>query len=56
MRAKSLERRLVEFFLIFRMSHGDDEPCAFLERTAVEVHRAVFRDKPMDVVARGDSS
>ena len=54
--AESLECCLVELFLVFRMSDGDDEASAFLQRATVEVHRTVFRDKPMDMVTRGDST
>ena len=56
MRAEALERRLVELFLIFRMSDGDDEACALLQRATVEIHCAVFCDEPMDVVTCGDSA
>ena len=56
MRPEALERRLVELLLIFRMSHRDDKLGALLQRTSVEVHRTIFRDKPMDMVTRGDST
>ena len=55
-RAEALERCLVELFLIFRMSDGDDEACAFLQRATVKVHRTVFGDEPVDMVAGGDST
>ena len=55
-RPEALEGGFVQLFLELRMGNGDDEFGAFLQRTSVEVHGAIFRDEPVDVVARGDST
>ena len=54
MRPKSFEGGFVEHLLELGMRHRDDEFGPFLQRASVEIHRTIFRDEPVDVVARGD--
>ena len=56
MRSKAFEGGFVEHLLELRMGYRDDELCPFLQRTSVEVDRTIFRDEPVDVVARGDGA
>lgn len=56
MRPETLEGGFVEHLLKLGMCHRDDELGPFLQRSPVEVHRTIFGDKPMDVVARGDGT
>ena len=56
MRSKPLEGSFVELLLKIGMGYGDDEFGSFLQRPAIQVDSTVFRDEPMDVVARGDST
>ena len=56
MRPEALEGGLVEHLLKLGMCHRDDELSPFLKRSSIKVDSAIFRNEPMDVVARGDGT